>query len=197
MSRHYISVTGKYGGIKFLPDGDIELAFLIPKGAKMPLLHGIDEMAEAGSPELVIQAGKIRKKRSLDANDYLWVLCTKIAEKLQAGKTMVTKEDVYRKHIREAGRFDAMALREDAVERFAEVWAKNGIGWFTETVDSKLDGCRKVFAYYGSSTYDTGEMSRLIDSVLEDCRALEIDTMPPAEMESLLGEWGKRHAGKP
>ena len=40
-------------------------------------------------------------------------------------------------------------------------------------------------------------MSRLIDSVLEDCRALGIDTMPPAEMESLLGEWGKRHERKP
>lgn len=187
----YINVTGTYSAIKFLPSGNMELVFEISFRQKGDLLRGIDEITAAGLPELSIKAEKKRKKRSLDANDYLWVLCTKIAEKLQDGKTMVTKEEVYRKHIREAGVYQPLPIKNDAIERFSEVWGECGTGWFIEIVDdSKLPGYKKVFAYYGSSVYDTKEMSRLIDSVIEDCRALNIETMPPAELDMLLKEWG-------
>lgn len=124
------------------------------------------------------------------------VLCTKIAERLQDSKLSISKEEVYCKHIRLVGKYEPLALRADAVERFCETWQKNGTGWLTEVVDSTLDGCKKVFAYYGSSTYDTKEMSRLIDSVIQDCAALGIETMTQAEMDSLLHEWGKKHERK-
>ncbi len=188
----YINVTGTYSAIKFLPNGNAELVFEIPFKQKSELMAGVDEIIQSGLPELSIKADKRRRKRSLDANDYLWVLCTKIAEKLQDGKTMVTKEEVYRKHIREVGVYQPLPVKKDAVERFSQVWGERGTGWFIETVDdSKLDGYKKVFAYYGSSVYDTKEMSRLIDSVIEDCRALKIETMPPGELDMLLKEWGK------
>ena len=38
--------------------------------------------------------------------------------------------------------------------------------------DSKFPGYKKVFAYYGSSKYDTKEMSRLIDNLMQDAEAL-------------------------
>ena len=188
----YIDVTGRYSAIKFLPSGNVELVFEIHARQKGKLMAGVDEIVNAGVPELSIKAEKRRRKRSLDANDYLWVLCTKIAEKLQDGKTMVTKEEVYRKHIEAVGKYEPLAIAEDAVERFLMIWTRNGTGWLAKVVDSKLDGCKKVFAYYGSSVYDTKEMSRLIDSVIEDARALGIETMPPAELESLLKAWGKK-----
>lgn len=192
----YIDVTGIYSGIKFLTSGDIELVFEIPSKQKGDLLAGIDEITQAGLPALSIKADKKRKKRSLDANDYLWVLCTKIADRLQAGKVYVTKEEVYRKHIQSVGVYEPLALQEESVDRFSEEWGKRGTGWLVQVVDSKIDGCKKVFAYYGSSTYNTQEMSRLIDSVIEDCRALGVETMPPAELESLLTEWGQKHERK-
>lgn len=187
---------GTYNGIKFLMDGSMELSFLVPHHEKSRLLASIDEITQAGLPTLEITAKKKRKKRSLDANDYLWVLCTKIAERLQDSKLSISKEEVYRKHIRLVGKYEPLALRADAVERFCETWQRNGTGWLTEVVDSALDGCKKVFAYYGSSTYDTKEMSRLIDSVIQDCAALGIETMTQAEMDSLLHEWGKKHERK-
>lgn len=109
---------------------------------------------------------------------------------------MVTKEEVYRKHIEAVGKYEPLAIAEDAVERFLMIWGRNGTGWLAKVVDSKLDGCKKVFAYYGSSVYDTKEMSRLIDSVIEDARALGIETMPPAELDALLHEWGKKNERK-
>ena len=91
---------GTYNGIKFLMDGSMELSFLVPHHEKSRLLASIDEITQAGLPTLEITAKKKRKKRSLDANDYLWVLCTKIAERLQDSKLSISKEEVHRKHIR-------------------------------------------------------------------------------------------------
>ena len=191
-----IEVTGTYERLSFRPDGDAELVFRIPAKQRGILMRGIDKILEGDIRDLCIKAGKKRKKRSVDANDYCWVLCTKIAEKLQDGKAIVTKEEVYRKHIAAVGVYEALAIREEAVERFTEEWAKRGTGWLTQVVDSKLPGTKKVFAYYGSSTYNTQEMSRLIESIIQDCMALGIETLPPEVLESLLTQWGKKNESK-
>ncbi len=187
-----IEVTGTYERLNFRTDGDAEITFRIPAKMRGSLMAGIDKVIAAGAKDLCIQFGKKKKKRSLDANDYCWVLCTKISELLQNSKIYITKEEVYRKHIRLVGVYEPLALREDAVDRFVDAWGKRGTGWLTEVVDSSLDGCKKVFAYYGSSTYDTKEMGRLIESIMQDCIALGIETMPPAELDSLLKQWGKK-----
>ena len=50
-----------------------------------------------------------------------------------------------------------------------------------------------VILYYGSSTFDTRQMSRLIDNLIQDAKAVGIETMPPDKLAALLGEWeGKR-----
>ena len=191
-----IEVTGTYERLSFRPDGDAEITFRIPVKQRGELMAGIDRILESGVKDLCIKAGKKRKQRSLDANAYMWKLVTNIAEKLQNDKVYVAKEEVYRKHIRLVGVYEPLALKEEAVERFTEQWAKHGTGWLTEVVDSSLNGCKKVFAYYGSSTYTTEEMARLIESVIQDCMALGIETMPKAELESLLNQWGKKNESK-
>jgi hypothetical protein len=35
-------------------------------------------------------------------------------------------------------------------------------------------------------------MSRLINRIVEDCKEQGIETMPPAELESLVGKWGEK-----
>ena len=42
-----------------------------------------------------------------------------------------------------------------------------------------------MILYYGSSTYDTQQMSLLIDHIVQDAKALGIETMTPAELEAL------------
>jgi len=56
---------------------------------------------------------------------------------------------------------------------------------------SKTEGFILMNAYYGSSTYNSKQMSRLVDSVVYECKNLGIETMPLAELESLLERWGK------
>ena len=130
---------------------------------------------------------RVRKRRSLDSNSYLWVLCTEIAEAVG-----ITKEEVYRRNIREGGAYTPLPIREDAIDDFSRIWAAHGIGWFCDVVDnSKLPGYKLLFAYHGSSEYDSKQMSALIERVKEDAESVGIETLPPEKLAAMLNEWGK------
>lgn len=133
-----------------------------------------------------VEIKKWRKKRSLDANAYAWVLIDKIAQ-----ATGIPKTEVYRQAIREIGGVsDIVAVPDNAVDKFREGWSKQGIGWQTEILDSK-PGYKRIVVYYGSSTYDTKQMSALIDSLVQDAQALGIETLPPHEIARLNSLWGE------
>lgn len=147
-----------------------------------------DKWDELKEKDLDLDLKKHRKKRSKNANDYLWVLCEEIAK-----NQGITKEEVYRKQIREVGVYEPLPVREDAIDRFDAAWRQKGIGWFTEIVDDSFPGYKKVFAYYGTSVYNTEEMSRVINAAVEDCRALGIEVIPPAELALMMGAWNEEH----
>lgn len=132
-----------------------------------------------------IEIKEHREKRSLDANAYFWVLCGQIAAAVGRSKT-----DVYRSYVTEiGGNYDVVCLTEKAADRFCRTWARFGLGWITERTKSKLGGCVNIIAYYGSSEYDTAQMSRLIDMAVQDCIALEIETKTPDEIARLVSLW--------
>lgn len=140
--------------------------------------------------DVSIEVKRWRKKRSLDANAYAWVLIDKIAQ-----ATGVPKTEVYRQAIREIGGVsDIVAVPDNAVDKFREGWSKQGIGWQTEILDSK-PGYKRIVVYYGSSTYDAKQMSALIDSLVQEAQALGIETLPPAEIARLNSQWEERQDG--
>lgn len=75
-----------------------------------------------------------KRKRSLDSNAYAWVLLGELQDKLH-----IKKEDIYRDLIKNIGSYEIVPIKNEAVERFRESWSKNGIGWVTETMESKLE----------------------------------------------------------
>ena len=127
-----------------------------------------------------------RKKRSLDANAYAWVLIHKLAEAMR-----ITPEEVYLQEILNVGHnFTPMCVPEQDVERFKKSWQANGLGWPVKDLGpSQVPGCRNLMAYHGSSTYDTRQMSRLIDNIVQDCKSLGIGTMTPEKLALLKEEW--------
>lgn len=131
---------------------------------------------------------KARKKRSLDANAMCWAICEQIAR--AAG---VTKEDVYRKAIKDVGEYVDMVMPAEAVESFGRAWRSKGVGWVTELVDDAPGG-KLVRAYYGSSLYDTAAMSRLIDWLLQEAKELDIEVISERERSLLLANWEEQYA---
>ena len=132
-----------------------------------------------------------RERRSLDSNAYAWVLLGKLQDSLK-----IPKEDIYRDLIKNIGSYEIVPVKNEAVDRFREAWSKNGIGWITDTMKSKLDGFTNVITYYGSSSYNTAEMSKLIDLIVQECKQLDIETMTPEQLSILNQEWGKKHEQK-
>ena len=127
-----------------------------------------------------------REKRSLDANAYFWVLVDRLAE-----KTRIPKTDIYRSYIREiGGNHEMVCVIDSAVDKLRRGWEHNGLGWQTDTTPSKLPNCTTVILYYGSSTYNTRQMSHLIDMAVQDCQEQGIETLPPEKLAGMMEEWG-------
>lgn len=132
-----------------------------------------------------VEIKKHREKRSLDANAYAWVLMEKLAI-----ATNIPKTDIYRNTIRKiSGVSETVCVQNVALERLCSGWEHNGKGWQAEKFPSKLDDCTNVTLYYGSSTYDTAQMSRLISQIVEDCQERGIETMTPMELARLMEGW--------
>lgn len=142
----------------------------------------LDEIAKG---DISIEIKPYRAKRSLDANAYCWVLLDKLSATLKIPKT-----EIYRILIRDiGGNSEVICVMESAADKLREGWMRNGIGWQTERFPSKLPGCVNVILYYGSSTYDSAQMSALIDRIVEECKLQNIPTATPDEIENMKSLW--------
>ena len=103
---------------------------------------------------------------------------------------------IYRALVRDiGGNSTTICAQNKTVDKLRENWQANGLGWITDTLESKIDGCTNVVLYYGSSTYDTVQMSRLINLLVQECKAQGIDTKTPSELAALMEEYEKHHSG--
>lgn len=136
-----------------------------------------------------IEIKQHRERRSLDANAYLWVLLDKLADALTVSNDRpVTKEELYREMIKSIpGTSEVICVQDKALPKLIKGWKRNGLGWSAETFDSKIEGCTNVTLYFGSSIYDTKQMSRLIDLVISECKLQGIETMTPEQLARLEG----------
>ena len=127
-----------------------------------------------------------RKKRSLDANAYCWALIGNLSAALQ-----IPPIEIYREAIREIGdNFTIVPIREDAADDWKRIWSAKGMGWFCEDLGkSKLSGYVNLACFHGSSTYNTRQMSHLIDSIIQECRQVGIETKTPDEIDRMVKEW--------
>lgn len=121
-----------------------------------------------------------KKKRSTDANALCWKLCTEIANVLRADK-----DSIYVDMLKKYGQSDIVSV-------LSTVDVKGYFKYFDEFGKGTVNG--KEFTHYkvykGSSEYDTREMSILIDGIIDEAKALDIEVISESERALLLSEWG-------
>ena len=174
---------------RYTRDGDIEVIFSVDRRLRSYVTAIFNELAENDTKsnpktyEVKIEPQK--KKRSLDANAYAWVLMGAIAERIG-----VSNIDVYREAIRKMNVYEIIPVREDALERWVQIWEGHGKGWICESLGkSKLPGYVNTQCYYGSSVYDSAQMARLIDYIVDEAKELNIETKTPDELARLKALW--------
>ena len=125
-----------------------------------------------------------KKKRSTDANALCWKLCTEIANVLRADK-----DSIYVDMLKKYGQSDVVSV-------LAAVDVKGYFKYYDEFGRGSVNG--KEFIHYrvykGSSEYDTKEMSILIDGIIDEAKALDIEVISERERTLLLEEWGNARA---
>ena len=172
-------MTGRLKDMSRSRDGEWIISFSTPEDFR-------EEFDQLYDKDIVVEIKRKNRRRSLDANAYCWVLVDKIAE-----KTGIAKSEVYRKAIREIGGVSTtICVMDKAVEFLIQNWERNGLGWQVDTTESKLNGCTNVILYYGSSVFDSAQMARLINSLVQDAEALGIPTITPKEERRLIEQWG-------
>lgn len=129
--------------------------------------------------EKVFEIKEHKEKRSLTANAYAWSLIGKIADVMR-----ISKDECYLMMLKSYGQSEMVSV-------ISEIDVTGYFKYYEPVAETKLQG--KNFTHYrvfkGSSEYDTREMAILIDGIVQEAKELEIDTIPPDEVERLKEMW--------
>ena len=147
-------------------------------------LEGIREQ------RLSIAARRFRRKRSLDANAYYWVLITKLGDKLNLSKPHLHNILLRRYGQPEVidGKMIYLVLPDtDQGARKADEAETYHIKPTSEIKTGRNgERFRTYVMLRGSSTYNTEEMAHLIDGLVSECKEVGIETATPEELSRML-----------
>lgn len=159
--------------------GGVEVTLSCPSAAVAKLNRLIDK-------QLSVEIKPIKAPRSLEANAYMWSLLGDIATALETDS-----DSVYEQMLERYGSYENLPIWKPALQNERKkhrLCVENG-----ETVLTDKNGNEQTFVwckcYRGSSEYDTGEMSRLIDGVVSEAQELDIETRTPEQLAELKSLW--------
>lgn len=184
--------TGRAAGVTtdYLT-GEMSLTLKVNEAAVIK--DGYDKIKDVD--KLSVKIVKYREKRSLDANAYYWQLLSKVAEAMD-----VSKPFAHNYFLRRYGQievFDGQAVYvviPDTDEAEKKIFEEETYH-LKPTSQVKVGKDGRLYRTYmmlrGSSSYDTKEMSKLIDGLVSEAKENGIETLPPDELERMKAMWGK------
>ena len=130
---------------------------------------------------------KYRKDRSLNANNYFHKLCSMIAEAQR-----VSLIEIKNQMISDYGYRDEEM--QDIIIRDSIDWRRIEKIHLQPTTATRIMDNNVLYRVYhvmrGSHTYDTKEMSVLIDGTVQEAKQLGIEVLPPNELRRMKEQWG-------
>lgn len=158
------------------------------KHDKIKVIAETDSYIDSLKPgkKYILTIKEKKNARSLNANNLFWKLCDELAAVLNISKT-----ELYRSYIKEiGGNYSEVMVKKEAVEETCRYWNEKGLGWISEIMSDEYCDYVCVWLYYGSSSYNTAQMSRLIGLITQDCKEYGIPTLDDIEMQRLIDNWG-------
>jgi len=134
---------------------------------------------------LSVTVEPVKRRRSLNANAYMWVLLGKLA-----GALNTDKDSLYIEMLDRYGVFTHIVVKPEVAERVKGEWRT--VRELGEVTINGKTGIQ-LQCCFGSSTYNTAEMAKLIDGVVSECKEVGIETLPPDELTALKTLWEAGH----
>ena len=135
--------------------------------------------------DVTVEIKKASNRRTNNQNAFAWSLIDQIAaakhEKIST---------IYREALRDVGGISTMVgMKDEAIPVFREGWEKGHLGRQVEIIPgSTKPGWSNVKIFFGSSEFDTEQMSRLIDNLIQDAESLGIPTITEKELERMFSK---------
>lgn len=157
-------------------DGGYQITFDLPKNA----LNRANELKDI---DIDLKIEKRAESKSLQANNYAWHLLTEIAKELSK-EEYISKWDVYKQEIVEHSiLYDYKIIKPEALAREESRYR------VVEVINTGTIGGQEavqIQCYYGSSFFNKEEMRIFLDGIVQDARALGIETENTDELEQLI-----------
>jgi len=161
--------------------GEYNIVFSVNEKSSLSEIEKIQNLEK-----LSIEAKQYRAKRSLDANALLWACLSEIAVALRTDKW-----DVYLMMLKRYGKYTYICVKPNIVDAVKAQWREcEEIG----TVNINGQEAVQLLCYFGSSTYDTKEMSVLIDGVVSEMKEMGLQTPESKEIRRIMEEYEKHHS---
>lgn len=148
----------------------------------------INHLDDIKDGELEIKAEKRRKRRSLDANALLWKCIGEISEATQADKW-----DIYLGMLQHYGKFTYICVKPNVVDAMKAQWRECEV---VGEIDINGKKAVQLLCYFGSSTYDSKEFSRLLDGVISEMQDIGLQPPPSREMREAIERLEKKERGE-
>lgn len=177
-----------YGEVK-----DYKTSPIFGKLLTVSIEHDIaEQLDELKDQPVELTIKPIHAGRSRNANAYLWTMLTQL-QNAGFGNAVT----LYKRYIRENGVSVAYELPERAFGTYEITFTHMGLGFQIErTGDSMMTGKHgetiptvQFVQYYGSHVYNKKQMNRLLDAVIQDCKAVGIQTETPEELARMIESW--------
>lgn len=163
-------------------DGGARIIFDVDKQVAATVLNTVlsaNEWLKHGK-KYGVSFAEIKKRRSLDANAYFHVLCTKIAE-----KTRLSMDEVKNNLVTNYGTalYQVEIPSEADIKRF----------WSYSRYIGEHDDKSQYLLYKQTHTLNSAEMARLINGAIAEAQQLDIQTATPQELAHMQELWAKSH----
>ena len=133
----------------------------------------------------------IGKKRSLDANAFLWSCLGKMG-----GVLNVPAWDMYLYSLERYGKYTYIQILESAYEDLKRMWRETKVvGDFMSVnmITGEKEKYLEVLCFFGSSTYNSKEFSRLLEGVISDMEQMGLERPTDEHLKAIIEEVEKRY----
>lgn len=157
---------------------------------QLALVEDPEPLDELAGKLLRIEIKEHKGKRSLNANDYYWVLLSRLGDKLRVSKAYLHNLMLRRYGQPEVigGKTVYVVIREsDDTQRIVDEDEYNHLKPTSELKAGKDGMYRTYILLRGSHSYNSKEMYTLIEGLISECKENGIETLPPEEVQRLVG----------
>lgn len=178
-----MKLNGRVSALRYDADGNAELVITVSPESKWAAKQIYQEAAQY--EKCIIQIDKWKKHRSREQNAMLWALLEIMARAAGGRKGSISPHECYVAMLEKYGKAEYLLVLPDAISTL-----KKAFRCVQEIERRDYNGKEMVMVrcFAGSSTFNTTEMSELLEGVLDELAEMGVNAQDAADVAYIRQE---------